>query len=932
MLSISFFLFLIYQIGWVTASGHGDVTYQKQELANLHREHQLKLLKSRFEISSQAKNSIIHQHQSDATEHMPNALHNHFHKRNRADEKAVHSVVFACKQRNLDKIKSILHDVSNPLSKNYGKHLSYDEVAQMTKNLKSSRHIMRVLSLHGIAVTKRTKNDEYITAEAPVSVWESFFNTEFHEFVTKDSQSTHHVIRCEKYSLPVVLVDHVSAVFNTVQFPNPMEMKSSIVKMPFTTAAEVNITHYVTPAFLGEVYDIRNFTGSEQSSQAVYESIGQTYSPSDLTTFQKHFGLPVEAVAVDIGYHASDNACLVNDGEDCGEANLDVQYIMGIAQHSRTIYYYWNGTDFVTDWITQVASMINPPLVISISYGSFQTLLTTSSMEAFDVEAMKLGVRGVTITVSSGDDGVAGYLARSKPINCGYQPQFPAGSPYVTAVGGTMGPESGQPEMTCQSDAGGLITSGGGFSIYTSTPEWQSTVVASYLSKTSPKSGFNVDGRGYPDVSALSAFYQVVLGGNISVIFGTSASSPVFAGMVSLVNSARLLAGKSTLGWINPTLYQYSSSFVNDITVGENNCVAKETVCCEQGFPAATGWDPSTGLGSVNFTSFKNLFMSLGNDLNDPTIAPTTAAGAPSSIPTLAPVANPTATPTSAPTKSPGWIYVNFYNEENCEGTITNVIAHPTGVCLIDYDNTGLTPIGSRRYECTGSDFAIATLFSDTSCSPEFEVFNWKNFQGCSHEAHQYYYSTALYSTNMQCSTSSSLPLPTGTFAVESQYNTDDTSCTGTIATVYAFKSNYCFEDVQNLVSYTFSFPNQVVYDDIGCDSSTEFSEKFPLNVVCVNYEANAYTAYNDIGFVYSYYYPHGVVSKQSIWTSQTVSSNSKTFWTRAAKIGVLCGSIVLFCGCGWALAYYCIFIVAKRSTDEFQNSDSISNPINNKA
>ncbi len=44
-------------------------------------------------------------------------------------------------------------------------------------------------------------------------------------------------------------------------------------------------------------------------------------------------------------------------------------------------------------------------------------------------------------------------------------------------------------------------------------------------------------------------------------------------GMLSLVNSQRVAAGKSTLGWVNPLLYKYYDSFTNDITEGDkNNC------------------------------------------------------------------------------------------------------------------------------------------------------------------------------------------------------------------------------------------------------------------------------------------------------------------------------------------------------------------------
>ena len=86
-------------------------------------------------------------------------------------------------------------------------------------------------------------------------------------------------------------------------------------------------------------------------------------------------------------------------------------------------------------------------------------------------------------------------------------------------------------------------------------------------------------GRGYPDISLAAAYYSVVLGGEDATLFGTSASTPVLSAMVTLVNSRRLQAGKSALGWINPSLYSVAQSspeiILNDVVSGENNCAAE---------------------------------------------------------------------------------------------------------------------------------------------------------------------------------------------------------------------------------------------------------------------------------------------------------------------------------------------------------------------
>jgi tripeptidyl-peptidase-1 len=190
----------------------------------------------------------------------------------------------------------------------------------------------------------------------------------------------------------------------------------------------------------------------------------------------------------------------------------------------------------------------------------------------------------------------------------GLQVNWPASSPYVTAVGATMGVESGREETTCQIQCdvqgerctsqgqGPAITSGGGFSAY-DKPDYQSGHV-------------QCQGRGVPDIALAGHAYEVVVGGEKVLVDGTSASAPTFGGMVSLVNARRLASGLSSVGFINPALYQHASAF-NDIKFGNNKCgtfdAAGVAKCCG-GFEAGPGWDATTGLGSVDFQKFEAIF------------------------------------------------------------------------------------------------------------------------------------------------------------------------------------------------------------------------------------------------------------------------------------------------------------------------------------
>lgn len=187
----------------------------------------------------------------------------------------------------------------------------------------------------------------------------------------------------------------------------------------------------------------------------------------------------------------------------------------------------------------------------------------------------------------------------------------------MLAVGATQGPESGTTEIACTSDTGGVITTGGGFSTFYTAPAYQKTAVDGYFaqlcSSNAPVQGFDRTGRAYPDVALAGLHYEVVVGGNVLLVSGTSASAPAIAGMVSLVNSARLDAGKSSLGFVNPAIYLHGTAITNDITSGKNNCAAQNIpqVCCAEGFFAAAGWDPLTGFGSLDFQKFRDVFVNL---------------------------------------------------------------------------------------------------------------------------------------------------------------------------------------------------------------------------------------------------------------------------------------------------------------------------------
>ena len=157
----------------------------------------------------------------------------------------------------------------------------------------------------------------------------------------------------------------------------------------------------------------------------------------------------------------------------------------------------------------------------------------------------------------------------------------------VTSVGGTTGYS---PEQA-------WFASGGGFSNYYRRPAYQDKAVRGFLAANGNKNAgrFNASGRGFPDIATQGVDFEIVVDGQLGGVDGTSCASPTLASIIALLNDRLIAAGRSPLGFLNPFLYSTGASALNDITSGSN------PGCNTNGFPARSGWDPVTGLGTPDF-------------------------------------------------------------------------------------------------------------------------------------------------------------------------------------------------------------------------------------------------------------------------------------------------------------------------------------------
>jgi subtilase family serine protease len=178
-------------------------------------------------------------------------------------------------------------------------------------------------------------------------------------------------------------------------------------------------------------------------------------------------------------------------------------------------------------------------------------------------------------------------------------PSWPASSPWVTSVGSTrfVDQKVGQPEMSTDQ-----FGSGGGFSDMFDAFDDQKASISKYFSvapQLPPAGSFPKTGRATPDVSGLGEGYQVMIRGAPQSVGGTSASAPMFAGLVSLLNEARIAKGQAAMGYLNPWIYKNAAAFT-DVTRGDN-FHGRGPFVEPYGFNCTVGWDPSSGVGTPNF-------------------------------------------------------------------------------------------------------------------------------------------------------------------------------------------------------------------------------------------------------------------------------------------------------------------------------------------
>ncbi|KAJ7057595.1 subtilisin-like protein [Mycena amicta] len=526
---------------------------------------------------------------------------------------------FGLAPNNIAGLQEKLFSISTPGSADFRQWLSADDVKSYVQpSAQTLSAFASFASANGLRTSTISPNGDWESITLPISQANSLFAADFQSFAHPDLPSP--ITRTLSVSLPVELAGHVDVIHPSTQFASPKTKQRLASNVNFPAAGKRTLpprsrvvkrgtpdpscdasvpTGIITPQCLQDLYGIPSTAATQPGNSILvtgYED--QWAQEADLSQF---LALVRPDIPSDTTFAVETTANGTNPqgpGFARGEADLDVEYVVGVATGVPTTFLSVGGVfndSALIDTLTFLDNLSDAdlPTVMSTSYAQSESDFGISLATRVCNGYMALGSRGMSILLGSGDAGVRGnHVGKAACANNVFDATFPASCPFVTTVGGTIGLPPNEIAINF---------TGGGFSDYFPTPSYQSTQVSAFLKTVPDDFGgtFNRSGRGFPDVALQAWNYQVVVDGEPDTTGGTSAATPAFAGLIALINDQLLAAGKPVLGFLNPWLYVNQGTF-GDVTVGYNSgffCDASTTPA----FTAIEGWDALTGLGTPQY-------------------------------------------------------------------------------------------------------------------------------------------------------------------------------------------------------------------------------------------------------------------------------------------------------------------------------------------
>jgi subtilase family serine protease len=569
-------------------------------------------------------------------------------------------------------LKALLAAQQNPGSPQYHKWLTPESFgARFGMAPSDIDKVQAWLQQQGFSIDSVMRSRTGIRFSGSVSQVESAFQTQLHYYTVKGEK---HFAPAAELSVPAALAGVVSNVRNLDDFrPKPQHVMS---RRNFTSGLSGNV--FFAPGDIVAAYDIQPlYSASVDGTGQTIAIMGQSYvNVADIEAFEAAAGLAKKDPNLVI-YPGSGSDGVVSPGDE-SESDLDLEWSGSIAPGANIVFVYTgsSGSFGVYDSAQYaVDNMIGN--IISLSYSSCETELSSANLTTLEGIFSQAAAQGQTVMAASGDQGSTSCYGDTNLSTAQQETvvaNYPASSAYVTGVGGTEAPaadiEGGSnfstywntngsndvtnslikwiPEIAwnddafnvnngCPTNQNCLSATGGGTSSLVAQPSWQASYFSStgeanpsrnwrlvpdislYSSANSPgylycTSDQSVWAQSGQTGSCASGFRATSTDTSLTVAGGTSFATPIFAGMVALLNQKGQYTEGS--GEINKTLYQLAAVSANynpggafhDVTSGNNDCLVSWNCSATSGFSAKAGYDQATGLGSVDLNALAGVW------------------------------------------------------------------------------------------------------------------------------------------------------------------------------------------------------------------------------------------------------------------------------------------------------------------------------------
>jgi Pro-kumamolisin, activation domain/Bacterial Ig-like domain (group 3) len=589
-------------------------------------------------------------------------------------------------------LATLLEQQQNPSSPNHHHWLTPEEFgARFGPEAADLQRAQNWLQSAGFTVSAVAKGGRWIEFGGTAAQVESAFRTEMHSY---QLAGQHYVANATDISLPVSIAQISRGPVSLNNFPKRpptqriegfagIDAQGHKIKLtPNLTAVGNSNTFYLSPGDFGAIYNTKPLLGSgnDGSGISIVVTAQSQIELTDVESFRQIFSLK----ANDPNIYLSGPDPGIANSIDQQEATLDVEWAGAVAPGATIDLVIAGSTDSTNGVDLAAAYAIDNQIapILTYTYGSCEQSLQTSGNAFYNALWQQAAAEGITVLVAAGDNGSANCDSDSAGLAAsqGLSVNGAASTPFNVAVGGTQFNDSAAPATywnannnAAYSSAVGYIpeaawnescdpaqsagptnclfssnnfstlSGGGGASTVYSKPSWQT--------------GTNVpaDGaRDIPDVALAAAsghddlVYCNSQGGTacqinaqnqvvgLTLIGGTSASTPAMAGILALVEQKN----GAFQGQINYTLYKLaqnsgascnSSTQTNpsvqnsclfyDVTTGNNAvpCAGGSLNCSSAqagtdgfltGQSAGPGYDLATGLGSVNANNLANNWTS----------------------------------------------------------------------------------------------------------------------------------------------------------------------------------------------------------------------------------------------------------------------------------------------------------------------------------